>query len=171
MVVFEIPTLLCECPGTGPDASSTYRYLLNFTYKNETSKRAKVSDVAEAVLKELRDNSPAHKLAGTDFDTLTAQIYVIDTELFPTNASRRQKKAVWNNIDYATIDDNTEILSRKKTLSGGDMSLLAIVLRPVGVAHRSTALHAGDVVAHYQACECGFRRGRLLRVGRALASF
>ncbi|KZT67581.1 hypothetical protein DAEQUDRAFT_729022, partial [Daedalea quercina L-15889] len=145
-----------------PDASSTYRYLLNFTYENETSKRAKVSDVAEAVLKEVRDNSPAHKLAGTDFDTLTAQIYVVDTELFPTNASRRQKKAVWNNIDYATINGNTEILSRKKTLSGG-MSLLAIVLRPVGVAHRSTALHAvaEGVEAHYYAY-----RERIAEAGR-----
>lgn len=79
--------------------------------------------------------------------------------MYPSNASEDERDAVWDNIDYATIKDNTMVLSKSRTLSEGDASLLAIVcalasalccrrnvsriptVMPARVAHQSTALH------------------------------
>ncbi|KZT67957.1 hypothetical protein DAEQUDRAFT_368518 [Daedalea quercina L-15889] len=155
MVEFDIPAILCEYTGIGPDTSSTYRYLLHIAYKNKTSDVPQASDVAEAVLEELRNNPPAYSLTETDFDTLKVEIRVVRAEWFPSKASSGEQETFWAKTDYATMMHNSYILSERTTPSEGDTSLLAIVLMPARVAQRPTptAVHAAEesVEAPYQA--------------------
>lgn len=88
MFISDIPTILCEYTGAGHDASSTYRYLLDITYEEETSKKTKVADVVQAVLEELSDQAPAFNLAETDFGTLKVQIRLV-SQVFSTRTESR----------------------------------------------------------------------------------
>lgn len=79
MTAFDIPAILCEYAGAGPDASSKYRYLGDITYDDYgvgVTEHPRVMEVAEVVLEEVRGHCVIYNLAGRDFAKVQVSIHV-----------------------------------------------------------------------------------------------